>query len=212
MNIMSPKHDEMVSKIYMHLRNEIGENRLPTGFRLHAGSLSRQFSTTRYSVLAALSLLVGEGLIIDNEKYGFYVAVNFHDSSLENRLIRESLECAMIKIVAKIIDDQSLALLSNLISNQEKAIKLNNVDEFYRLDASIHEVFTSVGRFFEMQKILQTQYNQFIRSQLNRQNQNALNQKIITVYKKLLKSLIQGDPEQAELNMKEYYKILYSDI
>lgn len=212
MNIMSPKHDEMVSKIYMHLRNEISENRLPTGFRLHARSLSRQFSTTRYSVLAALSLLVGEGLIIDNEKFGFYVAVNSHDCSLENRLIRESLECAVIKSVAKIIDDQSLALLSNLISNQEKAIKQNNVDEFYRLDSSIHEVFTSVGRFYEIQKILQTQYNQFIRSHLHIQNQNALNQKIIIVYKKLLKSLIQGDPEQAELNMKEYYKILYADI
>lgn len=63
----------MSTRLHRQIRRELQSGRYPPGQRIDPGALAAEFKSSPTPVRFALHRLVGEGLIVDNEREGFHV-------------------------------------------------------------------------------------------------------------------------------------------
>ena len=94
----------------------------PPGASLSEQRLARELGVSRTPVREALIKLAEDGLVRVVPQSGTFVAEVDLDRVLDSRLIRESLECAMVVLAARNVDSESTDALRAIVARQQACV------------------------------------------------------------------------------------------
>jgi DNA-binding GntR family transcriptional regulator len=140
---------------YAALRRLIVRGDFPPGAQLIEGDLAAQLGISRTPLREALLRLAEEGLVVVYPQFGSFVAPIQIDAAREAQFIREHLERAVIRDLARTIDARGMARLQDNVTQQEAAARDGDADRFYELDEELHATFAELANHPGVWKLLQ---------------------------------------------------------
>lgn len=128
------------------LKQAIRSGKLAPGERLMEVQLAEELGISRTPIREAIRKLEQEGYVIMLPRRGTYVSsVSVHDVQ-EIFEIRSALESLSIGLAARRIEPDELSQLWQLLSDFEKYLKLNDIDNVVKTDIEFHGLLYSVSR------------------------------------------------------------------
>lgn len=131
-------------KVYKQLKTAIISQKIKPGEILNERKLADDLGISRTPIREALQMLVNDGWVVVEPWKGAFVNPLTEQDLIEVFQVRESLECLAIEIIAEIITDEQIALLSNIYDRQEEMAANDQANEFIELDRQFH---MEIGNF-----------------------------------------------------------------
>ena len=133
------------SRAYALLRDAIVAAELEPGRRLSENELATRLGVSRTPVREALLRLSDDGLVEVVPQLGSFVS-RIHLRAVEDaHFVRESLECAAVRLAAERATPADLAALDAILASQREAGARGSFDEFYALDDAFHSALCAVS-------------------------------------------------------------------
>ena len=126
------------SLVYEELRAAIVSLRLQPGAQIDKAGICERLGVSRQPLSEALSRLAEERLVTVEPQKGTYVTRIRMGDVEEAAFLREALEVATVRRLARDIDEETLDRLRLLIRYQAAAVAAGDVEEFYALDLRFH--------------------------------------------------------------------------
>jgi DNA-binding GntR family transcriptional regulator len=117
-------------QVYAALRDAIVRGQLEPGQRLSENTLAAEMGISRTPIREGLSLLREDRLVETVPQLGSFVARVDAAAIGDAQFIRESLECAAIRISAQVAGEADIAALEENLRGQERAIEKEDLDAF----------------------------------------------------------------------------------
>jgi DNA-binding GntR family transcriptional regulator len=133
-------------RVYLDLRRRIRELELLPGSRLRKNEIALEYGVSRAPVSEAIARLAEEGLVDVYPQNGSFVAPIRPEDVRESLLIRTGLEVEAIRRVTQNADDALITRLEQNLSQQETAVKNNDMVALDELDEAFHAIiFTTIN-------------------------------------------------------------------
>ncbi|MCL4748289.1 MAG: GntR family transcriptional regulator [Burkholderiaceae bacterium] len=134
-----------VEQIYANLREQIVTVALRPGDALSEARIAESFGVSRTPVREAFKRLAEEGLLSVVPQVGSFVApIDLHRVR-DNHFVRETLECRIVGMAARRIDDAQRAELAGNLQAQADAMKANDPAQFFRHDEEMHRLLARIA-------------------------------------------------------------------
>jgi GntR family transcriptional regulator, rspAB operon transcriptional repressor len=133
------------SAIYGELRRQILAMKRAPGSPISEKELAEAFGVSRTPVREALIRLAEEGLVQIQPQSGTRVGLIPIDALPDAVVVRQALECAMVRILAARATDAEVAQLREIIRRQEIMSSLGDADGFHALDEAFHETIADLA-------------------------------------------------------------------
>ena len=108
------KNESMADKAYLELRRKILTNQVRPNARLKEELWAQKLQLSRMSVREALNRLLGEGLVINGEKGGYFLRSMNESDIHQLRELRELLEIGAFKLLCNKIKKPQITSLEKL--------------------------------------------------------------------------------------------------
>lgn len=205
-------HKSCSDQVLDSLRDAIVYARIPPGTALSEVAVAKVLGISRTPVREALRHLVQEDLVRVYPQAATVIAplnVNFME---QGAFIRDALECANVRDLARRISACDMAELESIVDNQRNAISAGLVNEFFRLDELMHEfLFRIAGRSLAWTHIQQVkQHFDRVRWLLCRELGHA--ERAFREHQQILEALKAGDGEAASRTMHDHISAVSSDL
>lgn len=157
--LVADRRSPIWAQVYTLLRNRIAELRLLPGQNLSEKEISDVLGVSRTPVREAFIRLSEEGLVDIYPQYGTFVAPVRIPALMDAQFIRDSLECSIVKELAKRPDATLIAKAEILIAEQLRAVEAGDHSAFYQADEHMHEAFSvacgreGIWRFVQNAKV-----------------------------------------------------------
>ena len=135
-----------VDDIFDHLRDDILSLRLRPGDKISEADVAAQFDVSRQPVRDAFSRLANLNFLLIRPQRATEVKRFSMREIVKSRFVRAAIEAEALRRAAALCDAQGAALLDDAISQQEQAIKDNDVEKFGALDYTFHETLCQIGQ------------------------------------------------------------------
>jgi len=139
------KTDSQAGKAYSELRKKILTNQLRPGVRLKEDSWSKNTGVSRMAVREALTRLLGEGLVVQGEKAGYYIKPMTKADVVELRELREVLEIGALKMLHKKISAEQIQKLEQICDDFTNMVKLGYFSGACEADMKFHETLIELS-------------------------------------------------------------------
>ncbi|MBS1744663.1 MAG: GntR family transcriptional regulator [Bacteroidetes bacterium] len=139
------KEDSQAAKAYNEIRRKILVNQLKPGLRLKEDVWSKTIGVSRVSIREALTRLMGENLVTQGEKGGFYVKVLTKDDVLEIRELREVLEIGAIRLSLKRLTSENIKMLEKICDDFTSMVKQGYFNGACDADMKFHEMLIKLS-------------------------------------------------------------------
>ena len=133
------KEDSLSNKAYTELRKKILSNQLTSGTRLKEDEWSKKLDANRMAIREALTRLLGEQLIVQGEKGGFFVKTLTIEDSHKIRELREILEVGALRLVIQKIDDTHISELERICDDFTSMVERGYFGGACEADVKFHE-------------------------------------------------------------------------
>ncbi len=133
------------SAIYAELRRQILAMKREPGSPLNEKELSESYGVSRTPVREALIRLSEEGLVQIQPQSGTRVGRIPIDALPDAVVVRQALECAMVRILAERATEADVRQLSEIVRRQEVMASLGDADGFHALDEAFHEAIAELA-------------------------------------------------------------------
>ncbi|GGE05753.1 HTH-type transcriptional repressor RspR [Aureimonas endophytica] len=188
-------------QIYDRLRRAIITLAMLPSEALSEKELSLQLGVSRTPVREALIRLADEGLIDILPQRGSFVApIRLRDVE-EAQFIREALERAIVKRLAKDCPAPVLAELSANLSRQEDAVARRDLDLFLELDEAFHRSLCEGAGLSRSWRLIQTVKLQMDRVRYFSLPEPGHLESLLAQHRGILAAIRTGDAERAEESM-----------
>lgn len=181
------------------------EGTLKPGERLVENELCDRFNISRSPIRECFRILESEGLIEIIPRKGAFVS-ELPVKELEDAfVVRASLEGLAAKLATPRMDDDKIAIMTNLVEKMDMAIKDKKIKDFIKCNYSFHSLFIKYSENVLLEKLLAQLGKTFwlrIAYQIS-QEQSMLNISN-NFHKDIIKAFRQGDANQAELLVKKH--------
>jgi DNA-binding GntR family transcriptional regulator len=131
-------------RVYETVRNAIVQLQLRPGHLLSEAELARQMGVSRQPVREAFIKLAEAGLVEVRPQRGTFVKLISIREVQNSRFIRESIELAVVRKAAQLIDSAGIADLRELVAAQQVALS-GTLGDFMRLDDDFHCAIAAHG-------------------------------------------------------------------
>ncbi len=145
-------------RVYTHLREQILDNTLPPGTVLSEVPLAASLGVSRGPIREALGRLAAEGLVTVRPRRGAVVSALTHEEFLQAYQVREALETLAIRLAVPNLTDEDVDRIDAIVDRQALALERDDIDGFFVLNSSFHQLFVDVSR----NTTLQDMYRQLI--------------------------------------------------
>lgn len=145
------KSDSMADKAYTELRKKILTNQLPKNTRFKEEQWAVKLQVSRMSIREALNRLLGEGLVSNGEKGGYFLNAATETDILQLRELRELLEIGAFKLLCNKITKVQLKALEKICDDFKAMANEGYVAGACEADIKFHETlleFTGNQKLF----------------------------------------------------------------
>jgi DNA-binding GntR family transcriptional regulator len=132
-------------QVYAALRDAIVRGELEPGQQLSENSLAARIGVSRTPIREAIGRLREDRLVETVPQLGTFVARVNPTAISDAQFIRESLECAAIRLSATVAKEQDIAELEENLHQQDRAREAGDLDSFYLLDDSFHHALCDLS-------------------------------------------------------------------
>lgn len=133
------------ARAYALLRDAVVAAELAPGRRLSENELAARLGVSRTPVREALLRLGDDGLVEAVPQLGTFVARISLRAVEDAHFVRQSLECAAVRLTAERAAAPDLARLDALLARQRDAGARGSFDEFYALDDAFHAALCDIS-------------------------------------------------------------------
>ncbi len=133
------KEDSLSNKAYIELRKKILSNQLISGTRLKEDEWAKKLDANRIAIREALTRLMGEQLIVQGEKGGFFVKTLTVEDSHLIRELREILEVGALRLVMHKIDEKGIQELERICADFSSMVERGYFGGACEADVKFHE-------------------------------------------------------------------------
>lgn len=133
------KEDSLSNRAYTELRKKILSNQLTSGTRLKEDEWSKKLDVNRMAIREALTRLLGEQLIVQGEKGGFFVKTLTLEDSHKIRELREILEIGALRLLIQKVTTEQVAELDRICDDFSSMVERGYFGGACEADVKFHE-------------------------------------------------------------------------
>lgn len=124
--------------VYQKIKNAIRKRYIKQGSQLVEGSLAQKLGVSRTPIRSAIKRLEAEGLVNAIPNRGAFVITPTLKEIEETFLVRGHLEQMAARLTAEKITPGQLAILNDLIEQEESVFNQHNFDDYYIVNDTFH--------------------------------------------------------------------------
>jgi len=192
--------------VYESLKNDILDLRLKPGQLLKEAEICEKFGVSRTPVRDAIRLLQEQGFVKNVPYQGVFVTLLSLNYIKQMIYMRAAVETSVLRDFAAVATDMALEDIRYLIRKQE-ALLLEpgfTPEQFYRLDAKMHEVWFEATRRSVLWDMLQKQDLYYTRFRMLDFTTETDFSRIIKEHKELLMHIEAKNYKKIEEALKEH--------
>ncbi|TLU98928.1 GntR family transcriptional regulator [Dyadobacter luticola] len=133
------KEDSLSNRAYTELRKKILSNQLTSGTRLKEDEWSKKLDANRMAIREALTRLLGEQLIVQGEKGGFFVKTLTIEDSHKIRELREILEVGALRLLIQKVEEPQIEELERICADFTSMVERGYFGGACEADVKFHE-------------------------------------------------------------------------
>ena len=198
-------------QLYELLRQEVLRGELSPGDRLSETEVAKRFGVSRQPVREAFIRLTADGLAEVRPQRGTFIRKISVSAVLSARMIRESVEGDLVRMVTDAPDVSLVARLDEELRQQELTVPENDSERFVALDDRFHYMIAEAAGHEGVWLVLEG-----LRSQMNRLRHITAKkfdlQKLIGQHREIVEALRAGDADLAEQAMRGHLNQLLDDL
>jgi DNA-binding GntR family transcriptional regulator len=199
-------------QIYAALRDAIVRGQLEPGQQLSENTLAAEMGVSRTPIREGLSLLREDRLVETVPQLGSFVARVDPAAIADAQFIRESLECAAIRISAQVAGEADIAALEENLRGQERAIAKIDLDAFYLLDDSFHRSLCDLSGHRTVWTV-----SERAKAHLNRVRRLSLGmpnylEEMLAEHRLVLDALAAHDSDNAEKHLRDHLRQVLREV
>ncbi len=199
-------------QVYAALRDAIVRGQLEPGQQLSENTLAAEMGVSRTPIREGLSLLREDRLVETVPQLGSFVARVDAAAIADAQFIRESLECAAIRISAQVAGEADIAGLEENLRGQERAIEKADLDAFYLLDDSFHHELCDLSGHRSVWTV-----SERAKAHLNRVRRLSLGMpnylvEMLAEHRLVLDALAAHDPDEAEAHLRAHLRQVLREV
>jgi DNA-binding GntR family transcriptional regulator len=144
-------------RVYLQLKQEILENRIPPGTVLQEVPLAESLGVSRGPIREALGRLASEGLVTVTPRRGAVVTALTKRDFLEAYQVREALEALAVSLAVPRLGDDDFAELERLMAEMDASAAADDLTAFFDANSAFHEAFvvaSANAKLLEMYRLL----------------------------------------------------------
>ena len=134
------KEESLSNRAYAELRGKILSSQLTSGTRLKEDEWSKKLEVNRMAIREALTRLLGEQLIVQGEKGGFFVKTMTAEDSRQIRELREILELGAVKLSIAKYDPAYISELERICDDFTSMVERGYFGGACEADVKFHEI------------------------------------------------------------------------
>lgn len=199
-------------QVYAALRDAIVRGELEPGRKLSENSLAARMGVSRTPIREAIGRLREDRLVETVPQLGTFVARVNPTAISDAQFIRESLECAAIRLSAQVAKEQDVAELEENLQSQERARESGDLDTFYLLDDSFHHTLCDLSGHLSVWIV-----SERAKAHLNRIRRLSLGMpnyldEMISEHRLVLDAVAANDPDLAERYLREHLRTVLREV
>lgn len=142
-------------QVYSVLRQAIIVSELEPGAALSENELASRIGVSRTPVREALIKLAGEGFIEIYPQLGTFVSKIRGSDVAQLQFMRQTLECASIRLTAERVDDEQVRELRHLLDQQRRFAARSDYPAFHDADDLLHRRLAEIAGFPKIWEVVQ---------------------------------------------------------
>ncbi|HEY1778050.1 MAG TPA: GntR family transcriptional regulator [Solirubrobacteraceae bacterium] len=199
-------------QVYRALRDAIIATDLAPGQRISENELAERLAVSRTPIREALIRLRDERFVQIVPQLGTYVTPISVAAVEDAQFIRESLECAAVRIVAVSAESGDLAALEGLVQRQTEVSEHGDHARFAVLDDEFHAALCELAG-----RPVAWEVAQRVKGHLNRVRRLSLPQpeylaEMVAEHRLVLDALHRHDPDEAESALRHHLRMVLSAL
>jgi DNA-binding GntR family transcriptional regulator len=127
------------------LRRGIISLELAPGSPISENELAARFGVSRTPVRESLILLREDGLVQVFPQLGTFVSRVDAAKVAQAQFIREAIECASLADAGSVLDEPTIEVLRDILSQQRQCGDSHDIEGFFRLDEAFHRELLRAG-------------------------------------------------------------------
>ena len=194
-------------KIYIYLRDAITNNDIPPGERIYEKQIAEDFNVSITPVREAILQLSMEG----------FIEVTTHKNIIVKQIsllevndiyeVQAALEGFAGRLATLQLNDKHLNKMEKLIEKMEKYYDLNNIDKFYELNETIHELYLKQSGNQLINDIISNieLRKKMFRYRITFLSKKEIMKKAIDDHKNILKGFLSRNPDEVERLIRDHW-------
>ena len=197
---------------YRALRDAIIAAELEPGQRLSENELAERLAVSRTPIREALIRLRDDRFVQIVPQLGTFVTRISTAAVEDAQFIRESLECAAVRLAATRSGEADLAALDGLVRRQAEVVEHGGYERFAVLDDEFHAALCELAG-----RPVAWEVAQRVKGQLHRVRRLSLPQphyleEMVAEHRLVLDALRRGDPDGAEETLRHHLRMVLSAL
>ena len=199
-------------QVYRALRDAIIAAEIAPGQRISENELAERLAVSRTPVREALIRLREERFVQIVPQLGTFVTRISAAAVEDAQFIRESLECAAVRIAAVRAEDGDIAALEGLVQRQAEVSEHGDHARFAVLDDEFHAALCELAG-----RPVAWEVAQRVKGHLNRVRRLSLPQpdyltEMVAEHRLVLDALRKRDPDAAETTLRHHLRMVLSAL
>ncbi|HEY1457765.1 MAG TPA: GntR family transcriptional regulator [Solirubrobacteraceae bacterium] len=199
-------------RVYSLLRDAIVSSEFHPGQRLSEADLAKRLGVSRTPIREALVRLRDDRLVEIVPQLGTYVTRISRQAIDDAQFVRESLECAAVRVAAGQTSVEDLAALDAIVERQRGAYRAREIDRFYVLDDELHRTLCDLSGHGIAWSLSQRASGHLNRIRRLSMTLPAYIDEMITEHEAVIDAVRRHEPEQAEQALREHLRMVVSAL
>jgi GntR family transcriptional regulator, rspAB operon transcriptional repressor len=198
--------------VYEVLREAIVSVELEPGQRLSENELALQIGVSRTPIREAIVRLRDDRLVEIVPQLGTFVTRISAAAVADAQFVRESLECAAVRLAARRADEDAIEALRATLRRQAETQADRDLDRFYVLDDEFHRAICDLSG-----RAIAWALSQRASGHLNRIRRLSLAQpdyigEMIDEHHAVLEAIATGKPSEGERALRRHLKMVVASL
>ncbi|MGH2832146.1 MAG: GntR family transcriptional regulator [Solirubrobacteraceae bacterium] len=199
-------------RVYSLLRDAIVASEFHPGQRLSEKDLAALLGVSRTPIREALVRLRDDRLVEIVPQLGTYVSRISHQALGDAQFVRESLECAAVRLAAKSAEEEDIAALQGILASQREAKQAGDVDRFYLFDDELHRTLCDLSGHGIAWSVAQRASGHLNRiRRLSMTMPNYIHE-MISEHEAVVDAVARHEPKRAERALREHLRMVLTAL
>ncbi len=192
-------HKSLVEHIVENIEQQIIDGTLKPGEHIIEAALCKKLNISRSPIREACRIMESRGYVVRIPRRGVFVAQVSPREAEDIYRIRASLESLATYLAVKKMDPETLKQMKVLHLKMIKLAEKENISGYYRINLKFHEILTNACGNKRLIQMIDTFVKQTRRYRIEVLSISGRLKASIENHEKIIRSIEQGDAEQAEL-------------